>query len=168
MPQEHCPAQQDLVARPEEEPVDQEDHTTPALSEGSGKCLLASDPVFVKTKLWVHVHKIDTGIKCTRMLVLEGIKNEFPFSFLRKSVFSKFATRCWKKNNKREIGCLPQRCPTDLGLRDFGEGWSVMAADGQTGSPVRWPFGFTHKRGQGPAASLPSVSILGCGEVGDT
>lgn len=113
------------------------------------------------------MHKIDTGIKCTRMLVLEGIKNEFLFSFLHKSVFFKFAARCWKKNDKREIGYLRQSCPTNLGLGDFREGWSVMAADGQTGSPVRWPFGFTPKRRQGPAAGLPSVSILGCGEVGE-
>ena len=38
---------------------------------GFRKCLLTTDPVRIKTKLWVCVHKINTGITCTQMLIEE-------------------------------------------------------------------------------------------------
>ena len=46
--------------------------------------MLTTDPVRIKTKLWVHVHKINTGITRTQMLILKRIKHELPFSFLCK------------------------------------------------------------------------------------
>lgn len=48
-------AGQHLVMSQEEEPVGQEDPAQPLLR----KCLLTDGPVFVKTKLWLHVHKIE-------------------------------------------------------------------------------------------------------------
>lgn len=58
-----------LVVSQEKEPVDQEDGTVPNPQWGLRKCLSTNNLVFIKTKLWVGVHKIDTRMRCAQMLI---------------------------------------------------------------------------------------------------